>query len=144
MKKYFFSRCLVLPIAFVIICSCASGSPPNSISKNETNLTPGMITTTLKKGESTKSKVMEFFGPPDLVTHENNIEMWGYDKISRESAYKGFGAGIGGGGLPGAGLIAGGIGYKQGQSSETTKTVFLLLYFKDDILIDYKLSVTKF
>ena len=140
MKKNSFSRCLVLPIAFVIICSCASGSPPNSISKNETNLTPGMITTTLKKGESTKAKVMEFFGPPDLVTHENNIEMWGYDKISRESASKGFGIGIGGLG----GGVIGGAGYKQGQSSETTKTVFLLLYFKDDILIDYKLSVTRF
>ena len=136
----------ILPTLFFsfLFWSCAYGPPPDGLQKNESNLTPGMITTKLEPGESSKAQVMETFGPPDLITKEDGIEMWGYDKISRESAYNSFGIGIGGGGLPGAGLVFGGVSAKQGYSSQTTKTVFLLVYFKNDIVLDYKLSATKF
>ena len=140
MKICVSKRYLIPFISLFFFFSCATAPPSGTISKNESNLTPGMITTTLKKGESTKAQVMQFFGPPDLITSENDVEMWGYDKISSESANSGFAVGIGGLG----GGVIGGAGYKQGQSSSSTKTVFLLMYFKDDILIDYKLSVTKF
>jgi hypothetical protein len=105
--------------------SCATPLPPSANSKS--NLTPGMITTKLKKGKSNKAQAMQIFGPPELITSENGIEMWGYDKISSESANSTFG-----------------IWNKDGRNSFSTKSVFLLMYFRDDILIDYKLSVTKF
>tara|TARA_Y100001936_G_C16033969_1_gene647343 strand:- start:736 stop:1203 length:468 start_codon:yes stop_codon:yes gene_type:complete len=127
--------------------SCANtqlGSSSDSLSKNESNLTPGIITTKLKKGESKKSQVMKVFGPPDLITKEGDIEMWGYDKISREVAYGSFGLGFGGGGIAGNALLLGGISGSQGHSSQSNKTVFLLIYFKEDIVVDYKLSVTRF
>jgi len=121
------------------------GPTQDSIQKNESNLTPGMITTTIEEGKSTKKDVMEVFGPPDLITKEDGVEMWGYDKISRETAYGSFGIGVLGGGLPGgAGLVGGSVSAKQGYTSQTNKTVFLLIYFKNDKVVEYKLSTTKF
>ena len=104
-----------------------------------------MISTTLEEGKSSKKDVMEVFGPPDLITKEDGVELWGYDRISRETAYRSFGIGVLGGGIPGgAALLGGGISAKQGSTNQTTKTVFLLVYFKNDIVVEYKLSTTKF
>ena len=141
---YFRKAFLFVLLFSFLFSSCAYGPSPDSIQKNESNLTPGMITTKLEPGESNKAQVMEVFGPPDLITKEDGIEMWGYDKISRESAYSRFGIGVGGGGLPGAGLVLGGLSASQGRNSQTNKTVFLLIYFKKDVVVDYKLSATKF
>ena len=77
----------ILPTLFfsLLFWGCAYGPPPDGLQKNESNLTPGMITTKLEPGESSKAQVIETFGPPDLITKEDGIEMWGYDKISRQT-----------------------------------------------------------
>jgi hypothetical protein len=69
-----------------------------------------MITIKLEPGESNEDQAMEVFGPPDLITKEDRIEMWGYDKISRESAYSIFGIAV----LEG-GLVLGGLSASQGR-----------------------------
>ena len=124
--------------------SCSHNPSSNNLNKNESNLTPGMITEKIKKGKTTQAQILEIFGPPDLITHEDNVDMWGYDKISRSVAYGSFGLGGLGGGLAGGVLLGGMISGKQGYSEQTTKTVFLLIYFKGNKLGDYKLSATKF
>lgn len=141
LRNYF----LPILLSAFLFSNCAYGPPPDSIQKNESNLTPGMISTTLEEGKSSKKDVMEVFGPPDLITKEDGVELWGYDRISRETAYRSFGIGVLGGGIPGgAALLGGGISAKQGSTNQTTKTVFLLVYFKNDIVVEYKLSTTKF
>jgi outer membrane protein assembly factor BamE (lipoprotein component of BamABCDE complex) len=135
---------LIFFISLLLLASCAYGPSSDTISKNESNLTPGMITTKIEKGKTSQSQVLEIFGPPDLVTKENDVEMWGYDRISRETAYGAFGIGVLAGGAPGGSLV-GGIGTaKKGYTTQTTKTVFLLIYFKDNTVVEYKLSATKF
>ena len=131
-------------LIFIFFSSCAYGPSSDSIQKNTSNLTPGMITTTIEEGKSTKKQILEVFGPPDLITKEDGIEMWGYDKISRETAYGAFGLGFLGGGLAGDVLLGGTISGKQGHTSQSTKTVFLLVYFKENTVQEYKLSTTKF
>lgn len=131
-------------LVFSFLFSCAHNPASDNLSKSESNLTPGMITEKIQKGKTTKAKVLEVFGPPDLITHEDSIDMWGYDKISRNVAYGSFGLGGLGGGLAGSALLGGMISGKQGYSEQTTKTVFLLLYFKKNMLVEYKLSSTKF
>jgi hypothetical protein len=132
----------IFVLAFLL--SCTHNPASNDLIKSESNLTPGMITETVEKGKTTKAKILEVFGPPDLITHEDSTDMWGYDKISRSVAYGSFGLGGLGGGLVGGALLGGMVSGKQGYSEQTTKTVFLLLYFRKNILIDYKLSSTKF
>lgn len=155
----------ILLIVFLIVFSSCVTSPPKvpqpEIEPKQSSLTPGMIKKHIVLKKSTQTEVMEIFGPPDMITKTGNGEMWGYDKVSREVAQAAVGAssGIGGGG--GAGLfgagsgvlggVLGGIGggygktSQQSQRSESTTTVFLLLYFNDDgVVIDYKLSTTKF
>lgn len=148
-------------------------------------LTPGMVKTRLIVGKTTQTEVMEVFGPPDHVTKSGKVEMWGYDKVSREVAVAATGAsadaradasaggsaGLGAGALPfiagaGGGVLGGALGgvggfagqnvgqstqqsagqtASQAQRVETTKTVFLLIYFNEESLVtDYKLSATKF
>ena len=135
---------LLLVFVLSFLLSCAHNPSSNNLTKNESNLTPGMITEKIEKGKTTQTQILEVFGPPDLVTHEDGMDMWGYDKISRSVAYGSFGLGGLGGGLAGEVLLGGMISGKQGYSEQTTKTVFLLVYFKDNVLIDYKLSATKF
>lgn len=133
---------LVFCILFLVTCNHSPTS--DDLTKNESNLTPGLINEKIEKGKTTQAQILETFGPPDIITHESDIDMWGYDKISRSVAYGSFGLGGLGGGLPGGALIGGMASGSTGYSEQTTKTVFLLVYFKDDVLIDYKLSTTRF
>ena len=132
-------------VFLILLASCAYGPSSDTISKNESNLTPGMITTKIEEGKTTQSQVLEIFGPPDLITKENDVEMWGYDKISRETAHGALGIGVLGGGVPGNAALVGGIASaKKSYTTQTTKTVFLLIYFKENTVVEYKLSATKF
>lgn len=154
-----------LLITFLIIFSSCVTSPPKlpqpEIQPKQSALTPGMIKKHIVLQKTTQAEIMEMFGPPDMITKTGNGEMWGYDKVSREvvQASVGSSSGIGGGG--GAGMLGAGSGVlggvlggitggyskssQQSQTRESTTTVFLLLYFNDDdVVIDYKLSATKF
>lgn len=133
-------RFMVLVLMSLTVGCAAGGYGPTEKSK----LTPGMVTTKIEVGKTSQAQVMEIFGPPDLVTREKDIEMWGYDKISRELAYGSFGIVPFGFATPG-GAVAGGLAHAgTGYQSQTVKTVFLLVYFKDRVVVDYKLSATKF
>ena len=158
-------RTILIFLVAVVAGSCTTVSSPSLIKTDvpttPSALTPGMVKTKLIVGETTQAEVMEIFGPPDHVTKSGKVEMWGYDKVSREVAVAatgktnvmgggllglvgGAGGGVLGGALPGVG---GGVGSseRQAQQIETTKTVFLLVYFDEKgFVMDYKLSATKF
>jgi hypothetical protein len=120
-----------------------------------------MATKNIIVGKTTQAEVMEIFGPPDMITKSGSGEMWGYDKVSRDvaeaavgsgSGMSGGGAGLfggGGGGVLGGvlGTLRGGYGQTSQESrrTESTTTVFLLVYFNEKgVVRDYKLSATKF
>lgn len=46
-----------------------------------------MITVKIEKRKTTQAQILEIFGTPDLITHEGNMDKWGYDKISRSVAF---------------------------------------------------------
>lgn len=133
-------------------------------------LTPGMAKKHIKIGTTSQTDVMSMFGPPNMITSTaDGGEMWGYDRISTETIQStmvtadgatgsinawggaGFigaiGRGVGGiiGGLGGSKTSAYGSASKQGRETQTTKTIFLLVYFdKDGKVTNTKLSATKF
>jgi hypothetical protein len=131
---------------FILLLIMGCATPYSSdVPTKQSSLTAGMVSKQVIRGKTTQADIMEIFGPPDLVTMKNEYEMWGYDKISREAAYTAFGAGLGGGGAVGAGGLGGLAGVKTGYSTQSTRTLFLLIYFdKNNVVNDYKLSATRF
>lgn len=162
-------------LLMMIISSCVTppAQQPHlsqsEVQPKQSSLTPGMIKKHIVLNKTTQAEIMDIFGPPNMITNTGNGEMWGYDKVSREVAQAALGtasgsvSGIRGGGGVGVlgvtrgilGGVLGGIsggttsGYgstsTQSNRSESTTTVFLLLYFNnEEKVIDYKLSATKF
>ncbi len=97
------------------------------------NLTAGMVKKTIEKGTTTQAEVLEVFGPPDLVTHKDDLQVWTWDKIRYEVTSSGSYLTV---------LIAGVGGQRASSSSQST---MLIIYFDaQDIVRDYRLSVVKF
>lgn len=75
----------------------------------------------LVKGQTTQAEVMEVFGPPDLVTHRDDTQLWTYDKISQD------------------------VEESSGHFRSSNRSTMLIIYFDgSDLVRDYRMSVTKF
>lgn len=124
-------NCLLL-LVFTAICGgCASSNtdPPPT----ESNLTAGMAKRTIQNGRTTQAEVLEVFGPPDLVTHRDGMQIWTYDKVRYdiESSSGYFTV-----------LLAGGSNQKVRSSS--TSTMLILYFDEQDVVRDYRMSVVRF
>jgi len=96
----------------------------------ESNLTPGMAKSTIVKGQTTQAEVMEVFGPPDLVTHKDDMQIWTYDKIAYDFEET-------------EGMVT---LFRQGRRTRSTSTsTMLIVYFDEqDVVRDYRMSTIKF
>ncbi len=97
------------------------------------NLTPGVVKLKIAKGSTRQAEILEVFGPPDMVTHKDDQQIWTYDKTSydyqSQSGYLTV-------------LFAGTGGDTVRSSSRST---ILIIYFDaSDTVIDYRLNSTKF
>ncbi len=115
--------CLGLP-------GCATSSSDDAA---KSNLTPGVVKLKIAKGQTRQAEILEVFGPPDMVTHRDDRQIWTYDKTSydyeKQSGYLTV-------------LLAGTGGDRVRSSSKST---ILIIYFDTrDTVIDYRLNSTKF
>ena len=113
-----------------ILGACASKEKDPA---ERSNLTAGMAKKTIVKGQTTESEVLEVFGPPDLVTHRDNLQIWTYDKlrydVENSGGYLTIGlAGVGGG----------------GSKSSSTSTMLIIYFDERDVVRDYRMNVTRF
>lgn len=108
-------------------------------------LSYGAIKKHLEVGKSTIADVVKLLGSPNNMTMTSaGNEIWIYDRISTQSATAGSSSSIGGG--IGVGATSGNVGGIAGiggssSSSQTslvsaTKTLTVILEFKDEVLID--------
>lgn len=117
----------------VLMAGCASSYGTKQGEAKESALTPGMTKKFIYTGKTTQTEVLEIFGPPDLVTRKSGLEVWTYDKISQDVSSSGGFITI---------LIA---GYsKQSAHSRNTSTMLIIYFDKNEVVEDYKLSVSKF
>ena len=93
-----------------------------------------------------QSEVLEVFGGPNIVTGDGDgSETWTYDRMSYVSSAR-----SGGGASAGAGVISSSVpvvGLLWGNSAKATsssRTVTLFLYWKDDVLVDFKYRSASF
>jgi hypothetical protein len=136
MKTAYGPALVVLACATVLLnFGCASQPAERS------NLTAGQAKLHLQKGQTTQAEVLEVFGPPDLVTHRDDMQVWTYDKM-RYDVQSGGGFLLGGVAY-GSGAGLGGIAGSRQQSSSTA-TMLIIYFDQRDIVQEYRLSVTRF
>lgn len=99
----------------------------------------------LVPGETHQAKVIEIFGPPNIVTRSDDGDLWVYDKVSSREANTSFGIGGIVGGFGSGTLGIGGLGVGANDSVRSETTVMLIVYYdKNDLVRDYKITQTKF
>lgn len=127
-----FVTCVLLA-GVMLISGCASSHGTRQGEAKESALTAGMTKKFIYPGKTTQTEVLEIFGPPDLVTRKGGKDVWTYDKISQDISTSGGFVTI---------LIA---GYSKGGSHSRNTSTMLIIYFdKNEVVEDYKLSVSKF
>lgn len=101
----------------------------SSQSATESNLTAGMVTLTIEKGQTDQAAVLEVFGPPDQVTHRDDKQIWTYDKVRYRTRAS-------------AGTL---IFYEAASRTSESVSTLLILYFNDDdIVYDYRFDTYRF
>lgn len=125
------ARSLFVVAGLVAAAGCASHH--EDVPATESNLTAGMAKKTIVQGKTTQAEVMEVFGPPDLLTHRDGLQIWTYDKIRYDiQSSSGYFTVL----IAGAG---------SGRSTSSSTSTMLIIYFDDkDVVRDYRLNVTRF
>jgi hypothetical protein len=132
------AKLLSLSFLLVLVASfgvngCKSHEKETAPAPGQSNLTPGMAKKTIVKGQTTQAEVVEVFGPPDLVTHRDDLQIWTDDKITYEIESSGSYFTV---------VIAGTGKSRASSSSEST---MLIIYFDaKDVVRDYRMNVAKF
>ncbi|MHC4932507.1 MAG: hypothetical protein ACYTGV_10005 [Planctomycetota bacterium] len=128
-------------LALLMGCSSTRTAP----TPGESNLTPGMAKLKILKDKTTQAEVLEIFGPPDMVTHRDDLRIWTYNKVRydiQETSGGFFVIGAVAGGTGGGAGAAGGSGSRRTSSSKMT---ILTIHFDSaDVVRDYRLQVTRF
>ena len=99
----------------------------------------------LKRGETSQSAVLEAFGGPNIVAGDaDGNETWTYDRMAYVSG-SASGGGIGAGGGPIGSVPVGGLFWgSASRSSSGSRTVTLVIYWKDGTLENYKYRSASF
>ena len=118
-------------VGLLLFCiSCQPADDRTGPLATQSNLTPGMVKTTIVKGKTLQAEVIEVFGPPDLVTHRDNLQIWTYDKIAYDIETTGGTVTI----------------FRQGTRTRSSSTsTMLILYFDEhDIVQDYRMNTIRY
>lgn len=128
-------------IAIMAIGLGLAGCATTSVSR----ITPGTAKKFIQPGRTHQIEVVEIFGPPNIVTRRDGLEMWVYDKVSSRQTRSAFGIGGGGGGAGSGGAGGGLVGGGLSASTRSETTVMLIVYYDaNDVVSDYKITQTKF
>jgi hypothetical protein len=121
---------LITTMALLFVAGCQPADDRTSGLATESNLTAGMAKSTIINGSTSQAEILEVFGPPDLVTHRDGIQIWTYDKIAYD--YE---------------TTAGTVSlFRSGKRSRSrsVSTMMILYFDKNDIVQDYRMSVVRF
>ena len=130
MLMSFIRTAAAISLCTLMLSACQPADDRTARLATESNLTPGMAKSTITKGTTTQAEVLETFGPPDLVTHRDNLQIWTYDKISYDFETT-------------QGTVS--LFRSGARSRSSSVSTMMILYFDEtDIVRDYRMSVIKF
>ena len=122
-------KLITISLFLIFIAGCATVQPAQ-----KSNLTPGMEKTTIIKGETTQTEILEVFGAPNIITNnKSGNEVWTYDKVSIDSsASAGYGT-----------LVIVGVG--SSRSGTSSRTFTLMIEFDDrEVVKEYSYRSSAF
>ena len=144
---------LVLAVGLTA-CISHLKAPPAPGGGQKSNLTPGMVKTTIQEGKTTQGEVISVFGAPNIVTRDTSgREVWTYSvqSVSKSAASAEVGGACGAGAAGGAdsAIVGGGgsvSGGKSGSVSQTSSSTFTLMitFNESDIVETYQMQSTQF
>jgi len=123
----------------LIGCMSASEHSKEVHSQTDPEMTVGIVQREIKKGMSA-AEVATALGSPNIVSRDREgIETWIYDKISTQVSYSRDEAHTGI-----IGLIIGGGSREAGASSQTQKTLTVVIKFNEGVVHDFSYHSSKF
>ncbi|MCS5588273.1 MAG: hypothetical protein NZ697_07320 [Porticoccaceae bacterium] len=79
-----YSSYIFLCLTFLLSSACVT--PPEPLTKQNSSLTQGNVQISLVKGVTTKNKVLEVFGAPNITTRDGaGREVWTYQRAAQVS-----------------------------------------------------------
>lgn len=113
-------------------------------------LTNGMVSMTVRVGETSQAQLLETFGAPNITTIDGSgQEVWVYDRQAtvESSSSSGFSIGMllgaGGSGVAGGGGL--GFGSRKGKSETSSRSMTLIIKFDSrKIVSDFKSRSSSF
>jgi hypothetical protein len=118
---------------FVAAMACVSMTLGGCMTPPHPRITAGTVKQTLHKGCTTEADVLEAFGPPDQVTHRDDMQIWTYERIIQQREFHGGYVNV---------LVTGSRSTVEKSASSST---MLIVYFdEDDTLVDYRLHRSAF
>lgn len=141
-----------MKIAILAAASLFSAAPVDARERQDSanTLTQGMVSMTLKVGETSQYDVLQTFGGPNVSTLDGQgREVWVYDRHATVSFEKSSGfsigmlVGAGGGGVGGgAGL---GFGSSKSKSEQSSRSMMLIIKFgPDKKVVDFQSRSSSF
>jgi outer membrane protein assembly factor BamE (lipoprotein component of BamABCDE complex) len=113
-------------------------------------LTNGMVSMTLKVGQTRQTEILETFGAPNITTIDGNgQEVWVYDRQAtvNSSSSSGFSIGMllgaGGDGIAGGGGL--GFGKRKSKNESSSRSMTLIIKFDSNkVVSDFKSRSSSF
>jgi len=110
---------------------------PPVAESNRGNLTMGAVQSRIENGKTTKSQVLEWFGSPNIATHDKDGDVWNYARQGTSSE-------VGRSGV-GPWMLIVSAGSSTGFSRSGSYSFDLIIRFdKSDIVVDHKVLQTAF
>lgn len=137
-------------LRYFVAAALASAAPLASAAESPNMLTNGMVSMTLKVGETSQGQILETFGAPNISTIDGGgQEMWVYDRQAtvNSASSSGFSIGMllgaGGSGVAGGGGL--GFGKNKSKTESGSRTMTLIIKFDSHkIVSDFKSRSSSF
>ena len=128
-----------LPLILSVVMTLgACVTPPEPVTKRNSQLTQGNVQMNLIVGQTTKADVLETFGAPNITTRDGaEREVWTYQRaaqISQSSSQSGYWTII----------LAGQNSRSSGFESSSSMITLIIKFDQNDVVTDFRSRTSKF
>ena len=120
---------IALFLCSFILVSCATTTPPQ-----KSNLTPGIVKSSIKEGITSQAEIVQLIGSPNIITkNKDGLEVWTYSRQSFDSNSGAFGGGL---------LFFGGS--KAFSSASSSSFDLIITFDKQNLVKHYSVVSSQF
>ena len=125
----FYSKVITCICYSMILISCATTTP-----SQKSNLTTGVVKTSIKEGITSQAEIVQLIGSPNIITkNKDGLEVWTYSRQSFDSNSGAFGGGL---------LFFGGS--KAFSSASSSSFDLIIIFDKQNLVKNYSVVSSQF